>query len=192
MKNRNMLQKTRMRKILILISTIVFIWGIDALLKASDCMGLVSICFEAEDSEDIKKPIKITEPEDKENISGKKCLEVYQGAGEGSKVGGECSYKFTLSEDGEYILWARVWWFDSCGNSFSVSFNKGPAFVFGNDRTYKNWHWVKSVMKLKLKKGTNSITIKNREDGIKIDQFLITNDDQLIPGGIEESTKLEK
>lgn len=152
-----------------------------------------TICFEAEDSKEIKKPVKLLEIKDKAaaaKVSKGKLIEIVQGAGSGTKAGGSVKYKINLTEDGTYYFWARCWWIDSCGNSFSVKFGDKPVFTFGNDGTYKNWHWVKAKVKLKMKKGLYELVLSNREDGIKIDQVLITNDRRLIPVDIEDSQKL--
>jgi len=159
------------------------------------CQAETTICFEAEDTSKITKPVKIVQIKDKiiaSKISKGKCIEIVQGAGSGTKAGGSATYKINLPEDGTYYFWARCWWIDSCGNSFSVKIADKPLFTFGNDGTYKRWHWVKAKIKLKLKKGKHDLIIKNREDGIKIDQILITNDRKVIPVDIEDSKKLSK
>jgi hypothetical protein len=144
-------------------------------------------CFEAEKTATIESPFNVIRVVNKkDSASAEHALEIKQGAGSGSKVGGRVTYKFTVSEDGTYIFWARVWWLDSCGNSFTFSYNNGKKITLGNDNTYKRWHWKKSRIKLKLSKGEHTLTIFNREDGIKIDQLLITNDKLYIPQGIEK------
>ena len=147
-----------------------------------------TICFEAEDAAEIVKPLMIGKDNEKMVAKGR-FIEIKQGAGEGEKAGGKAAYKLNFKTDGQYWLWARVWWPDSCGNSFSVALDQGPAFTFGNDNTYNSWHWVKAMVKLDLKKGPHLLTVSNREDGIRIDQFLLTNDDKLVPVEIENSVK---
>ena len=159
---------------------------------ATYCTAATTICFEAEDAIELKAPVKIVEEKPVAKISKDKMIVILQGAGSGTKAGGSAKYKLNLTEDGTYYLWARCWWDDSCGNSFNVKIGALPVFTLGNDGTYKSWHWVKAKVKLKLKKGTHELVISNREDGIKVDQFLITNDRKLIPVDIEESTKLAK
>lgn len=153
-----------------------------------------TICFEAEDAAEFKAPVKVVEITDKAElpkVSKGKIIEIVQGAGEGSKVGGHAKYKLDLKEDGTYYLWARCWWIDSCGNSFNVKIGDKPVFTLGNDGTYKSWHWVKAKVQLKLKKGQYVLELGNREDGIKVDQIMITNDRRLIPVDIEQSIKLK-
>ncbi len=152
-----------------------------------------TVCFEAEDSKELKAPVKITEIKenaDAAKVSGGKIIEIEQDAGEGGKVGGSAKYSITLKEDGTYYFWARCWWLDGCGNSFGVKIGDKPEFIVGNDGTYKAWHWVKAKVGLKLEKGSYDVFILNREDGIKIDQILVTSDRKLIPVDIEKSEKL--
>jgi len=152
-----------------------------------------ALCFEAEDAKEIKAPVKIIEVKDAAEtarVSQGRIIEIEQGAGEGSKVGGSAKYKINLKEDGTYYFWARCWWVDSCGNSFGVKIGDKPEFIMGNDGTYKSWHWIKAKITLKLDKGVYDLEIGNREDGIKIDQILITSDRKLIPVEIEKSEKL--
>ena len=156
-------------------------------------MADTTLCFEAEDVKELKAPVKIVEVTDKveaAKVSGGKIIEIEQGAGDGSKVGGSAKYKINLKEQGTYYFWARCWWLDSCGNSFGMKIGDKPEFIMGNDGTYKSWHWVKAKISLMLEKGVYDLEIDNREDGIKIDQILITSDRKLIPVEIEKSEKL--
>lgn len=94
-----------------------------------------------------------------------------------------------IPENGQYYLWGRTWWTDECRNSITVSVDKKPGFTFGDDRTFKCWHWIKSLKKLKLTKGKHSLLLKQREPGVRIDQILLTNDRRYVPVGIEDSGK---
>ncbi len=164
-------------------------------LAAAYVVAETTICFEAEDTKEIKAPVKMTEVKEKTEaaqVSGEKLIEIEQGAGEGSKAGGSAKYKVDIKEDGTYYVWARCWWLDSCGNSFGMKIGDKPEFIMGNDGTYKSWHWIKSKVSIKLDKGAYDIEILNREDGIKIDQILITNDRKLVPVDIEKSEKLSQ
>jgi hypothetical protein len=174
-------------RILLICTATFFSWAVC-------CVADTTICFEAEDAQELKAPVKIVGEKNKvaaAKISKGKMIAIVQGAGEGSKVGGFAKYKINLNEDGTYYFWARCWWIDSCGNSFNVKIADKPVFTFGNDGTYNSWHWVKARVKLKLKKGVCELELGNREDGIKVDQILITNDRKLIPVDIEESKKLK-
>ncbi|MBN1864324.1 MAG: hypothetical protein JW808_05435, partial [Victivallales bacterium] len=70
---------------------------------------------------EVVKPFEVIDLEGKPEaaeVSGGKYLQVKQGAGGGSKVGGHAVFKVEIPEPGTYYFWARCWWDDSCGNSF--------------------------------------------------------------------------
>jgi len=116
---------------------------------------------------------------------------------------------FEVKEPGEYVLWARVWWGPgkACANSFYVMIDprKEPVdadgngeyddevvpYIFGEDGTYMAWHWLKlQDAKFKLDAGRHVIYGCNREDGIRIDRFLLVKVDPALgeyyPTGTEE------
>lgn len=88
---------------------------------------------------------------------------------------------------GECRIWVRVWWEGSCGNTICVKTSQDAQPVtVGNDGTYNAWHWLEVPGKHALVAGTNEILLLNREDGVRFDQMLITNDMEYYPQGIEE------
>ena len=97
-----------------------------------------------------------------------------------SKDQGKAVYTVNVPSAGTYRFWARTWWFDGCGNSFHLKIGTKPAVVLGQDGTYKKWHWVKGPV-MQLPAGTVTIVVQNREDGAKLDQFLLTKDQRYIP-----------
>jgi hypothetical protein len=108
------------------------------------------------------------------------------------QIPGKASFDFDVSDDGEHYLWCRVWWFDTCGNSVRISIDGARPFSFGQDGTFKRWHWFKApegLKQLKLEKGSHSMVISAREDGIRIDQILLTDDSDFVPVGKEDVTK---
>lgn len=117
--------------------------------------------------------------------SGGACLEIAQGKGNPPKVmNGSALYAFTVEEDGDYILWCRVWWSDECSNSFSVNADSANPFILGEDSTFKTWHWVKAPPRLKqltLTKGVHTLTFRNREDGVYLTQVVLTRDKKFVP-----------
>jgi len=104
---------------------------------------------------------------------------------------GSASITIHIPEDGRYYLWGRAWWMDECRNSITIVVDKKPGFTFGDDRTFKCWHWVKALNRLKLSKGKHTFQLKQREPGVKIDQLLLADDRRYIPVGIENSGKGE-
>lgn len=124
-------------------------------------------------------------------ISGNRYIEVAPGSKKPSEGGiaGHARYTFKLKSAGVFHLWARCFWQDGCGNSFTVQFDGQPSFTFGQDATYNTWHWVKAPPRLtfKLAAGTHTLTLFNREDGIRVDQLLLTTDSRYVPVDIEET-----
>lgn len=160
------------------------------------------ICLEAESAEAVDAPMVVIDagaPAEgamtpvAADASGGAYLEVAQGQGNPPKVTtGQARLRFTVSEAGTYMLWCRVWWLDECGNSFSVQIDDTRPFTFGQDATYKTWHWVKSpsrLRQLKLDAGEHTMVLGNREDGMRIDQVLLTTDRRLVPVDIERVTQ---
>lgn len=170
-------------------------------LASSICAAQDIICFEAETVEKIAAPMQVGPgdttaanakwPEVK-GASGNAYVEVPEGKGKPPEVTtGTATWTFHVDQAGTYLLWARVWWLDECGNSLTMSVNEHTPFTFGQDATYKRWHWVKApygLKQLKLTPGPATLTIKNREDGVRIDQILLSADKRYVPVGIEDTT----
>ncbi|MCX7599064.1 MAG: hypothetical protein N2512_09390 [Armatimonadetes bacterium] len=100
---------------------------------------------------------------------------------------GNTVYKFKIPVAGVYRLWVRANWYDSCGDSFFVIVNDQAQSWVGEDGTYQKWHWVKGKT-YQFSAGVHSIKFQNREDGAKLDQFLLTNDLRYVPTRIEKQT----
>ena len=83
-------------------------------------------------------------------------------------------------------VWLRVWWEGSCGNSIFYKLAGNQPMVVGNDGTYDAWHWLAAPGTHNLAKGPNQFFVLNREDGVRLDQILITGDLEYVPQGIEE------
>ena len=117
-------------------------------------------------------------------------------------------YEFTVPKTATYYFWAKVWWYDECSNSFWVGFDKDvPAadwislsfkerapkektYVFGEDATYKRWHWVRyhsgdlaTGGGVRLTKGKHKLYVRAREDGLSMDRFLLISDRDYIAVG---------
>ncbi len=147
------------------------------------------ICFEAESARSIEEPVCIVS-NGISNISGS-VISIPEKAGNPpERCEGAAEYLLELPEKGSYTLWCRVWWEGECSNSFTVKFNDAPAFLFGENATYKAWHWVKYPVsrtspKINLNAGRNQLRIENREDGIMVDQILLSDDPRFVPVDIE-------
>jgi len=149
----------------------------------------VKICFEAESSGHLEAPMAAVS----NGIAGASgaYLEIPEGAGNPPKLNaGKAAFTLDVPADGAFTLWCRVWWEGECSNSFTVTADDQPAFLFGEDATYKSWHWVKypvsrTVAPLKLTKGRHTLTFHNREDGVRLDQILLSADKRFVPVDIE-------
>ena len=173
-------------------------WPKDRLEAASQ---QVKICFEAAQAEKYQPPFKVSK--DKE-ASGGKCLEVPEGAGDSPEmkpkppkpaISGEAIYHFRVPATGTYKFWARTWWNPvkggrGCSNSFKIRVDDLPRdLIYGEDCTYGRWHWPSiPAARFELSEGVHVLRIKNREDGIKIDQIFWTTDLDYVPMGKERLT----
>jgi hypothetical protein len=156
------------------------------------------ICFEAEGAESRQVPFVAQKVK---AASEGKCLAIAPGAGcapemnlDQPKVSGEVVYHFRVTTAGKYYFWARTWWDDGCGNSFKVYVDKIELpLIYGEDATYDHWHWPKTPRTpFTLSKGTHTLRIANREDGIKIDQICWTTDPEYVPGGGNGTERVTK
>lgn len=103
---------------------------------------------------------------------------------------GYAEYKIYIPQEGNYQFWARCWWYDHTGNSFfilidSIAVDKNTPYITSN--TYKKWHWVQGPV-FHLTRGIHIIRIQNREDGARMDQWILTT----TPKSRWEPTKKEK
>jgi hypothetical protein len=157
-------------------------------LSAAQAAG-VKICVEAESSLSLELPM-IVATNGVPGASGA-YLEIPEGAGNPPKLmAGKASFSVDVPDDGLFTLWCRVWWEGECSNSFTVMADDQPGFLFGEDATYKVWHWVKypvsrTVVPIKLDKGKHTLTFHNREDGVRLDQVLLSSDKRFVPVDIE-------
>lgn len=141
------------------------------------------IWFEAEAA---SKIVPVMEIRDDGEASGGKCIEIRQNAGTGllGLARGYASYEITLPAPGRYTLWARTYWLDGCSNSFTVEIGD-EKYHFGEDSVFEKWHWNQLQLPAFESAGPIRIRIENREDGVKVDRFLITQDLNFIPQGKE-------
>lgn len=124
-------------------------------------------------------------------------LEVPPKAG---KAPGEVRLDFVLPQSGRYSLFLRCYWGtdleDGCSNSVGVRLDDGPWREV-EDAVYRRWHWLPCHLgpakgaPVELAEGPHRLSLRSREDGIKIDQLFVTpwHDDEFdrrIPEGIEE------
>ena len=147
------------------------------------------LCFPAVSAGQVEAPMAVVS----NGVAGASgpYLEIPEGAGNPPDlVAGKAVYTVDIPADADYTLWARVYWEGECSNSFTVSFDDQPGFLFGEDATYKVWHWVKypvsrTAKPIRLTKGKHTLTFLNREDGVCLDQILLSVDKRFVPVDIE-------
>jgi hypothetical protein len=154
--------------------------------------GDAKICFDAEEVVKVDFPLKVTMKKDKD-ISGAGYVEIPWDPEKKNAGRGEATYKFTIEESGLYYLWARTWWANGCGNSIDVIIDNYPKAMLGEDGTYDRWHWVDAKgVKFNLSKGEHTLKLLNRESGIRVDQFFLTQDRDYVPVKIRPVTQTAK
>lgn len=157
------------------------------------------IVIEAESAIETEAPVaKGTTPPGatvEQAASGGSFLFIKEGAGNPPKLDkGFAKYEFEVPKAGAYRLWARVRWDGECSNSFLVQIDDRPAFLFGEDATFDVWHWVRYPVArmaplVKLSQGKHVLVFRNREDGVALDQILLTTDKRTVPVGILPGAK---
>jgi hypothetical protein len=127
--------------------------------------------FEAEDATKIVAPMRIEE--DVAASGGEYLI----GDGQGYAI-----YDVMIPEDGDYVIWGRILGTDGGSDSFSVGVNvDDPGNIW--DVPQGGWTWDEvsnrngaNPVIFEMSKGKNSIMVKTREMGTKLDQlFLTTN-----------------
>ena len=146
------------------------------------------VCFEAEHPVKIDSPLRVKMGQGSA-VSGGGYLEIPWDQNKTKGVG-SATYSFNAAKAGVYVLWARCYWANGCGNSILASANRtdGGA-ILGQDGTYDAWHWVGGRARVKLKAGRNTFVLHNRETGVRVDQFFLCQDPDYVPQGPRKVTK---
>lgn len=154
------------------------------------------VCLEAETATALVAPMRVAEAggtnaDTVAGASGGKYLEIPKDAGHPpAMTNGEARIAFTIDEPGDYTFWGRVYWLSACNSSFTLQIDDALPFTFGKDATFNAWHWVKQPPRLKmtLAKGPHTLMVRNRQDGVKLDEVLFTIDKHYVPVGVEDVT----
>jgi hypothetical protein len=147
--------------------------------------GRAVIVLEAEDCGIAIAPLKKIRRHD---ASDEGCVTVELGAGKPPEAEGSAVYAVNVKNAARFRIWLRAWWSDGCANSIAVSLNGAPPRLLGNDGTYATWHWVRGPV-VELRAGTHLLSLHHREDGVSIDQILLSNDDAYLPQPVEVATQ---
>lgn len=157
--------------------------------------GQRSICFEAERGVWLHGNFEIAPFEggaDAEHgtpVEGKgRWLRNAEGAGgnhdwlggeNGSIDIGRVEYPVIVPAPGRWVLWARAWWMDKCGDSFFFRLGRGDrrGMPVGEDGhhegRYRRWVWERSEPFEIRRAGAHRLEIEAREDGIRIDRMAL-------------------
>ena len=85
-------------------------------------------------------------------------------SGPGRNENWYCRYRLGFPRSGVWHLWGRVRYEDTNTNSFSFAQGDSPntSVKFGNDMTFKKWHWDRGPA-LHYDKGANTFRVYERE-----------------------------
>lgn len=164
----------------------LFFGGALALLTGPAWATNARVCFEAEKPATIQSPLKKVTGQGAA-VSGGGYLEIPWDQNKTKGIG-QATYKFNVKTAGTYYVWARCFWANGCGNSISVSVNGSGDKTLGEDGTYDAWKWHLGKGRVALKAGQNTLTLKNRETGVRVDQFFLCQDGDYTPVGIRSVT----
>ncbi len=143
----------------------------------------ISIGLEAEEPTRIIAPLEIRTDE---QASGRLYVSAARGFNNRDRVpdDGRATYEFEVPEDGHYIVWARAMARRSDDDSFWIRAN-GSDWVRWNGLVHDDdWMWQfvhdsdddNEIAVFPLRAGTNTIQIAYREDGARVDRFVVSND----------------
>lgn len=156
------------------------------LLSPLAIAGTARVCFEAGKPVSLQSPLRIVKSSEPQ-VSGGHYLDIPWDLNKTKGIGAAI-YKVNAKSAGLYYLWARTYWTSGCGNSIYVSVNGGNNIILGQDGQHDAWHWVGGATRVTLKAGVNTIAIKNRETGVRVNQVFLTEDAEYTPQGIRKDT----
>jgi len=134
------------------------------------------------------------------SASNGKYLWVLEGTGWNPKKG-EATYTINITSPGDYVIWGRKIAANGSDNSLFVQMDNGFEALWAIALS-ENWQWdavnhwgsgeefipeIDPVI-FTLSAGEHTLKIKQREDGIKLDRLLITNNMSYVPVDIEDTT----
>jgi len=125
------------------------------------------------------------------NASGQSYLTIPNGAGgvlDDPSLGGYAEYTFNVPVNGSYFIWGKTLTDNNGDDSVYVSVDNRTPDVWSLAHGGQWWLWDQPSRSnfsnprwYELAAGQHTLRITQREDGIKIDQFLITNDPYFAP-----------
>lgn len=166
-----------------------------SLLVSPLCLVAAPLVFEAETAVEIEAPVALVTnavagADVNHSASDNAYLKIPEGAGNPPKLEkGFAKFEIEIPSAGGYFLWARTLWEGECSNSFTIQIDDTPPFLFGEDQTFNAWHWVRYPVSrvakpIQLTAGKHTIIFRNREDGVALDQFLLSSEKRFVPVAI--------
>ncbi len=156
-------------------------WWIAVGMLAAQAAAAELICFEAELANRIEPVMEIWEDAE---ASGGRAVVIRQGASGGQArpdANGKAVFRVPVPKAGRYRAWLRARWLDECSNSVELVPPGGVRFTI-TDTVFNRWHWVRSAS-FRLQEGHHTLELRNREDGIAVDQIILTPKNMRAPSG---------
>jgi len=144
------------------------------------------LCFEAEYANRVAAPMEIWE---NPKCGAGACIGIREGAGAEQayvKQKGNAVYGIRVPKTGRYTLWLRVRWQDVCSNSIYVSVDARPKRTL-TDGLLGKWHWARGPL-MRMKAGFHRFILSNREDGVWVDQIIVSPRPVPMPRGPQKAT----
>ncbi len=149
--------------------------------------GIRTVMIEAEDYTTIDQPWQVVQDA---SASGGQYLEAPDGTGnhkDNPPVNAEITYDFNVDQAGQFKVVGLVEGPSRTDDSFWVSIDGGPWFLWDIQRT-GDWTWDDvndrngaDPVVFDLAVGTHTLRVSVREDGSRLDKLIITNDLLLDP-----------
>ena len=151
--------------------------------------GLAVLVYEAEHANYLTYPFEIVESA---GASGSLALSIPESAGSSEAFDGDSGaarFHLVVPEEKSWRLSLRVRWNGACSNSLFVRMNGAEPRKVASE-TFQRWHWVHAGV-WDLAAGENELELLNREDGVWVDQVVLTRgtadlpqDSPLAPTGL--------
>jgi hypothetical protein len=114
-----------------------------------------------------------------------------------SEESGTATLSLNLPVAGDYVIWCRVLSPDTATDSIYVSMDGGVEDIYDTVSTWSTaWQWtlvngrgaIANPRIFTLNAGTHTLVFRGREVNAAIDQLLVTNDRNYVPGGASANT----
>ena len=134
--------------------------------------GLAVLVYEAEHANYLTYPFEIVESA---GASGSLALSIPESAGSSEAFDGDSGsarFHLVVPEKKNWRLSLRVRWNGACSNSLFVRMNGAEPRKVASE-AFQRWHWVQAGA-WDLAAGEHELELLNREDGVWVDQVVLT------------------